>query len=123
MHKIIVLCAWLCKQESNILKGKKQLQIFVLLRLCLANMAAMYAVFHGAEGLKNIAKRVAVLTQIVAESIEARGFELVSQNYFDTIDFKVDDDKTHSKKKQKDKKLICDILMIIISAFLSMKQS
>ena len=26
----------------------------------LANMAAMYAVYHGAEGLKNIAKRVAI---------------------------------------------------------------
>ena len=27
----------------------------------LANMAAMYAVFHGPDGLKNIAKRIAVL--------------------------------------------------------------
>jgi glycine dehydrogenase len=30
----------------------------------LANMAAMYAVYHGPEGLKNIAKRVAILTQV-----------------------------------------------------------
>jgi len=51
----------------------------------LANMAAMYAVYHGPEGLKNIAKRVATLTQTVAESIEQRGFELLSQNFFDTI--------------------------------------
>jgi glycine dehydrogenase len=51
----------------------------------LANMAAMYAVYHGPAGLKNIAKRVATLTQTVAESIEQRGFELVSQNFFDTI--------------------------------------
>ncbi len=51
----------------------------------LANMAAMYAVYHGAEGLKQIAERVAILTQTVAESIEARGFQLVSRNYFDTI--------------------------------------
>src|SRR6185503_17613311 len=43
----------------------------------LANMAAMYAVYHGSEGLKNIAQRVAVLTQIVAASIETRGFPLV----------------------------------------------
>ena len=35
----------------------------------LANMAAMYAVFHGPDGLKNIAKRVAVLTQTVADAI------------------------------------------------------
>ncbi len=57
----------------------------------LANMAAMYAVFHGPAGLKNIAKRVALLTQIVAEAIEERGFELLSQNFFDTIVVKVDD--------------------------------
>ena len=57
----------------------------------LANMAAMYAVYHGAEGLKNIAKRIALLTQTVAEAIEQRGFELVSQNFFDTIVVKTDE--------------------------------
>ena len=31
----------------------------------LANMAAMYAVWHGADGLTNIAKRIAILTQTV----------------------------------------------------------
>jgi glycine dehydrogenase len=57
----------------------------------LANMAAMYSVFHGPDGLKNIAKRVAVLTQTVAGAIEELGFELFSNNYFDTITVKVDD--------------------------------
>ncbi len=57
----------------------------------LANMAAMYAVYHGAEGLKNIARRIALLTQTVAEAIEQRGFELVSQNFFDTIVVKTDE--------------------------------
>jgi len=56
----------------------------------LANMAAMYAVYHGPAGLKSIAKRTALLTQIVAEAIEERGFELLSQNYFDTITVKVE---------------------------------
>ena len=54
----------------------------------LANMAAMYAVFHGPDGLKNIAKRIAVLTQTVAEAIEEFGFELLSTNFFDTITIK-----------------------------------
>jgi len=67
----------------------------------LANMAAMYAVFHGAEGLKSIAERTALLTQIVAEGIEARGFKLVSQNYFDTITVKTDDAiKIHAKAER-----------------------
>ncbi len=56
----------------------------------LANMAAMYAVYHGPEGLKNIARRIALLTQTVAEAIEERGFELVSENFFDTITVKAD---------------------------------
>jgi len=37
----------------------------------------------------NIAKRVALLTQIVAEAIEERGFSLVAENFFDTIVVKV----------------------------------
>ena len=57
----------------------------------LANMAAMYAVFHGPDGLKNIAKRVAVLTQTVGGAIEELGFELLSNSYFDTITVRVDD--------------------------------
>ncbi|MET0634622.1 MAG: aminomethyl-transferring glycine dehydrogenase [Chitinophagaceae bacterium] len=56
----------------------------------LANMAAMYAVFHGASGLKKIAQRVAILTQTVGDAIEERGFELVSADYFDTIVVKTD---------------------------------
>lgn len=51
----------------------------------LANMAAMYAVYHGPVGLKNIATRVALLTQTVANAIKERGFDLVSGNFFDTI--------------------------------------
>jgi glycine dehydrogenase len=57
----------------------------------LANMAAMYAVYHGPKGLRNIAKRIALLTQTVANAIEERGFELVSENFFDTIVVKVKD--------------------------------
>ncbi|MFT4094280.1 MAG: aminomethyl-transferring glycine dehydrogenase [Niabella sp.] len=51
----------------------------------LANMAAMYAVYHGPDGLKNIAARIAIYTQIVAAEIEARGFELAADHFFDTI--------------------------------------
>lgn len=57
----------------------------------LANMAAMYAVFHGPDGLKKIAQRVACLTQTVAGAIEDRGFELVSSSFFDTIVVKTDE--------------------------------
>ena len=51
----------------------------------LANMAAMYGVYHGPEGLKNIAKRVAVLTQVLAESLRDMGFAVQHEAFFDTL--------------------------------------
>ncbi|HEV8272569.1 MAG TPA: aminomethyl-transferring glycine dehydrogenase [Chitinophagaceae bacterium] len=67
----------------------------------LANMAAMYTVFHGPDGLKNIAKRIAVLIQTVAEAIEEFGFELVSNNYFDTITIKADNISSIKEKAER----------------------
>ena len=55
----------------------------------LANMAAMYAVYHGPEGLKNIAERITLLTSSLAEDLEESGYELVNKNYFDTITVKI----------------------------------
>jgi len=71
--------------------------------------------------LKRIAQRVAVLTQIVAEGIEARGFQLISQNYFDTITVKVDECKTFSRKSRTTE-INLRTLMIPASAFLWMKR-
>src|SRR6187431_1298228 len=67
----------------------------------LANMAAMYAVFHGPDGLKNIAKRIAVLTQTVADAIEELGFELVTTNFFDTITVKADNISSIKEKAER----------------------
>ena len=67
----------------------------------LANMAAMYAVYHGPAGLKNIAKRVALLTQTVADAIEERGFELASQHFFDTICVKAQNSNSIREKAEK----------------------
>lgn len=51
----------------------------------LANMAAMYAVYHGPEGLRNIAKRTSLLAQTTATSLKEKGFTLASEHFFDTI--------------------------------------
>lgn len=66
----------------------------------LANMAAMYAVYHGPDGLKNIAKRVALLTQTLAESLSEKGFHLVSQTFFDTITIQTKDIASIRKKAE-----------------------
>jgi glycine dehydrogenase len=42
----------------------------------LANMASLYAVYHGPEGLKQIAERVHALTQILAAGLEKIGFNV-----------------------------------------------
>ena len=57
----------------------------------LANMAAMYAVYHGPTGLKNIAQRVSSLTGALAEELTNLGFEQLNKNYFDTILVRVND--------------------------------
>lgn len=51
----------------------------------LANMAAMYAVYHGPAGLRNIAKRIHVLTQTLAQALRDSGHQLVSDAFFDTV--------------------------------------
>ena len=56
----------------------------------LANMAAMYAVYHGPIGLKNIATRISELTQSLTNALNELGFGIVSENYFDTITVKAD---------------------------------
>ncbi len=51
----------------------------------LANMAAMYAVYHGSDGLRNIAKRVALLTKTMADALTELGYEIANSSYFDTL--------------------------------------
>jgi len=56
----------------------------------LANMAVMYAVYHGPKGLKNIAERVATLALVLSRGLAELGFENVNTAYFDTVVIKVD---------------------------------
>ncbi|MDW4498414.1 aminomethyl-transferring glycine dehydrogenase [Sulfitobacter sp. D35] len=51
----------------------------------LAVMASMYAVFHGPEGLKAIAQRIHRKTVRLAKGLEAAGFKVDPQAFFDTI--------------------------------------
>ncbi len=51
----------------------------------LANMAAMYAVYHGPDGLTAIARRVHGLTQSLAAGLTALGITQTNAHYFDTL--------------------------------------
>ena len=54
-------------------------------QVLLAVVAAMYAVYHGAEGLRRIARRVHAHTVSLATALEQLGYGLVHRAYFDTI--------------------------------------
>ncbi|MDN5685711.1 MAG: aminomethyl-transferring glycine dehydrogenase [Brachybacterium sp.] len=55
-------------------------------QVLLAVMAAMYAVYHGPEGLTRIGRLVADRTATLADHLVASGFELTSETFFDTLE-------------------------------------
>ncbi len=55
-----------------------------------AVVASMYAVYHGPEGLKRIATRVATLTAILAKGLELLGLDIGDGKAFDTLCLKTD---------------------------------
>lgn len=56
----------------------------------LANMAAMYAIYHGPEGLKKIAQRITILAQTLNNELKKLGYENINTHYFDTLKIKAD---------------------------------
>ena len=54
-------------------------------QVLLAVVASMYAVYHGAEGLRGIARRIHRRTTHVAAGLQQSGFSLVHQHFFDTV--------------------------------------
>lgn len=60
-------------------------------QVLLANMAAFYAVYHGYEGLKEIALRVTYLANLLAKNLQNSNIQLLNTSaIFDTISFKTE---------------------------------
>ncbi|CAG8615510.1 5978_t:CDS:2 [Paraglomus brasilianum] len=57
----------------------------------LANMAAMYAVYHGPEGIKAIGKRIHDLTTILADGLAQLGYPIKTRQFFDTLSVHVEE--------------------------------
>lgn len=53
----------------------------------LATMSGFYAVYHGPEGIRNIATRIHRLTVLLEEGIVALGYKQLNRYYFDTLRF------------------------------------
>ncbi len=60
-------------------------------QVLLAVMAGMYAVWHGPEGLRRIASRVALQARLLAGAAVAAGFSLRHDAFFDTVTIETGD--------------------------------
>ncbi|WP_298881622.1 aminomethyl-transferring glycine dehydrogenase [uncultured Polaribacter sp.] len=71
-------------REQHI-KREKATSNICTAQVLLAVMAGMYAVYHGKDGLTNIADRVHRNTKTTAIILEDLGFKQLNDSYFDTI--------------------------------------
>lgn len=65
----------------------------------LATMAGMYAVYHGAEGLKRIALHIHHMAVTLNEKLKELGFEQENKNFFDTLTINLGDVKAEQIRK------------------------
>ena len=57
-------------------------------QVLLAVMASMYAVYHGPDGLRRIARRVHGLAAALQDGLERAGVEVLHERFFDTVRFR-----------------------------------
>src|ERR1700677_2556972 len=76
-------------REQHIRRDKATSNICTA-QVLLAVMSSMYAVYHGPEGLKQIALRVHTLASVLAKGLERLGFKTSGDPFFDTIGVQLD---------------------------------
>ncbi|MGD1703822.1 aminomethyl-transferring glycine dehydrogenase [Dapis sp. BLCC M229] len=69
-------------------------------QVLLAVMAGMYAVYHGPDGLKEIAENIHNLTFKLAEGLKQLGYQIGAESFFDTIRITVGADSPLKNAKE-----------------------